>query len=395
MAYILTTSVRKFLIDLTRTIFLRGVDILEAMRGGEGRDKIKILLVRGDGIGDYILWLDAARGLRDIYPPDRYELTLLCNKVWEPLALDCPYFDRIWSLDRRRYRQIFYHFGLMAMLRRACFDIAIQPTYSRDFIGDTVMRFCGARERIGSAGDASNIDLDQKSYNDRTYTKLVPAKSGTMMELERNAEFMRGLGFGGFTANVPEIKTGRKVPFGLEEDKYYVIFPGASWYWKKWSVLNFAELARRLYDKKGWFGVICGGPAEIELGDSLLREAGVPMRNLAGQTNLKNLAGIIMGSRILLSNDTSAVHMAAAVSTPSICILGGGHYGRFLPYVLESKTDRPMPVPVNVEMACFGCNWKCTHKTPVGEPVPCISDITVDMAWTAVSAILQGVSDEE
>jgi hypothetical protein len=35
------------------------------------------------------------------------------------------------------------------------------------------------------------------------------------------------------------------------------------------------------------------------------------------------------------------------VATPSVCILGGGHYGRFVPYVLEEELSF-VPVPVTI-----------------------------------------------
>ena len=40
----------------------------------------RILAVRLDAIGDFVLWLEAARALRTLYPPGRYHLTLLGNR---------------------------------------------------------------------------------------------------------------------------------------------------------------------------------------------------------------------------------------------------------------------------------------------------------------------------
>ena len=38
---------------------------------------------------------------------------------------------------------------------------------------------------------------------------------------------------------------------------------------------------------------------------------------------------------MLISNDTGAIHFAAAVNTAFLCISNGNHLGRFLPYPKE------------------------------------------------------------
>ncbi len=44
---------------------------------------------------------------------------------------------------------------------------------------------------------------------------------------------------------------------------------------------------------------------------------------------------MISETELLISNDTSAIHIAAAVGTPFICISNGSHFGRFHPYPPE------------------------------------------------------------
>jgi len=66
------------------------------------------------------------------------------------------------------------------------YEIAIQPTYSRDYYGDNIVKFVKAKEKIGSVGDLSNIKKWQKNISDRYYTKLLFAKSGIMFEFYRN-----------------------------------------------------------------------------------------------------------------------------------------------------------------------------------------------------------------
>jgi ADP-heptose:LPS heptosyltransferase len=125
------------------------------------------------------------------------------------------------------------------------------------------------------------------------------------------------------------------------------------------------------------------------LGAELASDADFPITNLIGATSLSELASIIKGARLLIANETSAIHIAAAVSTSAICVLGGGHYGRFMPYRIEVETDRPMPVEVIHQMDCFGCNWQCIYDVSPGHPMPCIERISVEDVWEAIEKHLK------
>jgi heptosyltransferase-2 len=48
----------------------------------------------------------------------------------------------------------------------------------------------------------------------------------------------------------------------------------------------------------------------------------VPSRNLAGKTSLRELCAILFACRVAVGNDSGAMHVAAAVGTPSVVIFG-------------------------------------------------------------------------
>lgn len=350
-----------------------------------------VLVVRLDAIGDFILWMEAAKALRIRYPEGKYHLTLLANRAWAPLAERLGCFDSVWPLDRARFASsISYRLGTLIRVRKEGFQIAVQPTYSREYyFGDSVVRASGASERVGSVGDHSIISRGEKKASDGWYTRLVPADEKPMMELIRNAEFMRGLGVTLFRATVPLLDVNLGPPVGFNARDYFVLFPGASWYGRRWPAEKFSGLARRIFEATGWTGVICGGPEEGRIGEDIIElTPGVPLENWAGRTSIEGVAGVIRRANLLVGNETSAVHIAAAVNTPSVCILGGGHFGRFLPYRVEVDTGRPVPVSVYSNMDCFNCGWKCGCHVKRNQSVPCIDRVSVDDAWAAVRGIL-------
>ncbi len=362
----------------------------------ENKRKKRVLLIRLDAIGDFILWLDAAKALRTFYPTKEYEITLVGNQAWTSLASELPYFDRVWPLQIFKYlRNPFYCCRLLGRIRREGFAIAINSGYSREFqLGDVMVNVSKAPERIAPRGETANIGNWQKKISDRWYTKLVPSSDKPMMELERNAEFVRGIGIKEFQASIPVLPVTKPLPDNFTLKDYYVVFPGAGSSGRQWPLLNFRALIERIYKKTGLTGIICGGPGEEHLGVELEKQSKVPLANWVNKTSLAEFTAIAAKARFLVGNETSAIHIAAAVSTPAVCTLGGGHFGRFMPYPAHLGKGRPLPHAVYCTMDCFNCNWECIYRVKNDQAFPCISAITVDDVWEAVRKILETQSQK-
>lgn len=375
--YLFFVTIITFIFDTCVITFIR--------KSAQPRD---VAIVRLDGIGDFILWLDAAKEFRNLYP--KMKITLIADQVCSSLATLLPYWDEVIPVDRKKLiRNPIYRFQTLMQVRLHGFESAIQPTFSRDFrLGESLIRAAGALHRIGSIGDLSNMTAWQKMLSDRWYSQLLPATAELLMEIQRNAEFMRGLGLRKFATSVPSLPKLIDLPAKLTiRQPYFVIFPSAFWDGKMWPAERFGELLSKLTESNGGLAVLCGSCEERALCAQIIDSSGMEALNLAGETSLPELVEVIRRAKILVGNDTSAVHIAAAVGTPSVCILGGGHYGRFMPYVVEAG-DHIAPVPVIHRMDCFGCNWQCTQPHEKGIAVPCISHITVDQVLEAIEKIL-------
>lgn len=361
--------------------------------------KKQLLIVRLDTIGDFVLFLDTFKEYRKLYPADEWEITLLGNHAWADLAKNLPYADRYWFVDCKKfYQSPFYRYRLLRAVREARFDTVIEPAFSRVYaIGDAVIRASGAAVRIGSAGELigsigslTNIHAWQKRISDRWYTDLIPASDRPLTELERNAKFMRGLGLCDFQSSAPIYpdnalpKLPRQSPL-LTDAPYFVIFPGAGLLMKQWPAERFGKVAKTLYDQTHWTPIICGGLGEELVAERVISVAQeLPWMNLSGKTSLGQLARILSGAKAFIGNDSGAVHLAAAVGCPTICIMGGGHFGRFFPYGDLTKNRI-----VYKKMDCYGCNWMCKHTT-----TRCIEEIEVEDVIEEISAILESGSSK-
>jgi ADP-heptose:LPS heptosyltransferase len=357
----------------------------------------KLLVIKLDAIGDFILWLDFAKGLRELYPPATHEVVLLANRAWADFAGGTPFFDRILPVERMRFiLNPLYRLRTLLNIRRQGFDIVIDPSYSREFqYSPAVARVSGAPKRLAPEGDEGIQRPWQKKISDGWYSRLFPSSPGQLMEMRRNAEFLRALGYRDFKARMPVYLPKHPAPLNTREP-YYVFFPGAGWINRQWPIEKFSALATLIHKATGWSGVICGGPGEEWLARQLQEMAEAPLDNKVGQTTLDELGAIIASARFLVGNETSAVHLAAAVSTPAVCILGGGHFGRFFPYQPEAESDgRPVPINVWHRMACFSCNWHCIYPIVGTEPVPCIAGISIEDVWDKIQECIRMKNPEK
>lgn len=389
----MTTNLRKLIRrDMMRLLWwlvvLLPVDTLAVCCVRKGRSTGKVLILRMDALGDFVVWLDAAQALRALYPDT--EITLVGNRSWQALAEQVPHFDRVWGMDRKKFvTNPLYRFRLIAQVRRAGFTTLINPIFSRDFLwSDTLARASGIAERVCYSGDFSIITPALMWLVDSWYTRVIRSRAEPRQELERNADFLRALGAADFRAALPDLPRTPGLPEGVSAEDYYVLIPGAGKAYRQWPLESYAQVARRLHERTGWTGIVVGAGQDRPLGRRLEAEAGGAVQDWTGRTSLTDLIRVIAGARLVVGSETSGLHMAAALATPAVCILGGGHYGRYVPYRTETPVAQPLPMAASHPMPCFGCNWACIYDVPPDQPKPCVAGISPETVWQAIEALL-------
>lgn len=99
------------------------------------------------------------------------------------------------------------------------------------------------------------------------------------------------------------------------------IFPGSNASSRRWPVERFAALCDRLVSR-GERVIVFGGPNEVALTRAVAGERGL---DLGGLTDLSTLAAGLASLRLLITNDSGPMHLAAAVGTPTISLWGAGN----------------------------------------------------------------------
>lgn len=354
-----------------------------------------VAIVRLDAIGDFVLWLNSAIEMSNFYKSKNKKVILIANNAWAQWAIDLGIFDEVISLSTKRFDKNYqYRYCFLKKIRSIGFEAVVHPTFSRTLDADCLVRVSGAIEKVGYNGDFSNATRGIRKITDRWYTKLVQGSKKTEMELVSNALFCSVLTNMKCKPRVVNLikylntNCNQEIMNLFKCSPFYIIFPGASWEGKMWPLENFSLVANEIYEKTGMLGVVCGGDSEKILANKLINESNAELIDFSGKTNLNDLSVLFSKAIFVLSNDTSAVHIAAAVGTKAFCIMGGGHYGRFLPYSIESEYNNYLPEIIICEMECYGCNWVCVHKVEKGTAVPCISNVATERVWAHIKNFL-------
>ena len=94
--------------------------------------------------------------------------------------------------------------------------------------------------------------------------------------------------------------------------------PGASDNKRRWPINHFARLAELLWSELKLCPLLFGTGAEKELAQKFMHRAVSPYIDLIGQTDLEHLAGYLRQCKLLVTNDTGTMHLAAGLGVPVV-----------------------------------------------------------------------------
>jgi ADP-heptose:LPS heptosyltransferase len=100
-----------------------------------------------------------------------------------------------------------------------------------------------------------------------------------------------------------------------------VIHPGSGSPRKNWPTQHFAAVARTLAAKGQPLAVLCG-PADEAVLETLAAEMGDDLPQVVTPSGLPALAEVLVGSRLLIGNDSGVSHLSARLAVPTVAIFG-------------------------------------------------------------------------
>jgi ADP-heptose:LPS heptosyltransferase len=370
------------------------VDTIIALIGRSfSQNRRDIIFVRADSLGDFILWLPAIRALRKQWLWPGRRLLLIANDQWAKFAEDQNIFDEVVpiSVDQFRYN-LWYRFYKVFKLSAIEAELVVTPIRSREpTIIDSIAKAITSRRKIATASDSGRATIFDKAFGDRWYDELFSQNGPHGHESSFNQKFIEVV----FNIRPPNPwptligDLRARLPTSIKEVSYAVIAPGARIRLKAWPVSRFTEISYRIATRTTLRVVLVGEMAELAEAQELRNMFPKPI-DLIGHLDINALIAVLKHARIVITNDTASAHMGAALRVPTICVVGGGHPRRFVPYPQEAAAAGIQLTGVYKQMPCYGCNWRCIFPLSAAECAPCISEVSVDMVWNAVEEEIKG-----
>ena len=335
---------------------------------GNIENRKNILLIRHDAIGDYILFRNFIKVLRDSKKYGDYKITLVGNDAWREIAerLDGGHVGEFIWLDKAAFKSsASYRYKKLKEIASKDYETVIHPFSNNFFNADNdITILTWARKKIGRAINPERArTLKLRLINfllGFIYKELIYDEAKPIFEFYSNQRFfgellgekagirrpLIGLNPAISAENIileKNLKDSRgNDASALIAGDYALLFIGASVKHRKWPVENFAEAGRYLTERYGFGIVLCGGESEEEEAAKFAErwEAAGGSENravyvdLVGKISLYELLYVVKGAKIVVSNESMLPHIAVAVDGPAVFVISGGEdcYGHFVPY---------------------------------------------------------------
>jgi heptosyltransferase-2 len=145
---------------------------------------------------------------------------------------------------------------------------------------------------------------------------------------------------------------------------------------KRWPAQQFAALADLLAERGVLSGIVVG-PGEERLGEAVSRRARHRPVVLGVDLDPVELGALLRHARVVVSNDSGPMHLAAAVGVPVVAFFGPTDPGR----------TAPSGAPVRILDRYLFCSPCFLRRCPYAHE--CMEELTPEMALEAVESLMR------
>ena len=289
--------------------------------GAQHRQAERLLVVMPSWVGDAVMATPTLRSLRKLYP--QATIAALARAAVVPIVDGCPWIDRIIPTGPRKR-------GTFSVARRLSADkydtAVLLPNSFRSAL--TVM-MAGVRRRVGYDRDRRGFLLTDRLVPRRRLGAFVPVPT-----LDYYLGLARYLGAEDidpamqlFTRPQHDTEIERLLTeqgWSAGDKPLVVITPGASYGdAKMWLPKRFAAVADRCVRQLDAVVAVAGSAKERQVIDSVVAQATEPVLDLSRLgVDLTLFKSVVKRSSLVITNDTGARHIAAAMGVPVVSIFG-------------------------------------------------------------------------
>lgn len=342
-----------------------------------------ILLIQLGDIGDVVLTEPTIRTLRKNFPATRIQV---CVRAKARELIDCcPAADGVIAIDKfegNPGRKLLQQLRFLRQLRRFRFDWAIEL---RSADRGAILSFLsGAPVRIGRYGD------DKSFARNSLYTHIVsPNHEREINEyaVDHCLNILHPFGLSAVDRKprltVPSDLNQRVGELcrreGVPEDRPLITVHAFSlWKFKEWQMGQWARLIDHINRHHEAAVVLTGSAEERGRATQLQALCQGATYNLAGKTTIGEMAALLKRCRLFIGVDTGALHIAAAVGTPTVAIFGPS------PAIMWAPRGEQHTV-ISKTMPCVPCRDKGCQGT---ERSRCLDTLTFEECGEVIDAQL-------
>jgi len=147
---------------------------------------------------------------------------------------------------------------------------------------------------------------------------------------------------------------------------------------KRWIPERYAAVGDRLARQAGARVAILGSAADRPLGEAIAAGMQTAPRVLCGETSLADLVGVLAQLRLLVTNDSGPMYLAAAVGTPVLALFGPTDWRETAPFGSGHRLVRE-------SVHCSPCKLRAC---PIDHR--CMRRITIDRVADEALELLNG-----
>ena len=312
------------------------------------------------------------RALRRHHP--QAEIDFLCSELAGALLEGNPHVTRIIRLRRRNlpYAISAEKQQLARALRTRGYDMAVllesAPRY-RDLL---------TRARIPEIRSFAESPFDPLQHCIVNYLRVAGAHDlkAAALDMDLHLSEVETAAAQRLLHDLPRPIVGIQVGYGPRRGK-----KNQSQRLRGWNPEHFVRLIHDLLGRQA--SIVLTGSAEDRAETQRIVQGLPPdrIRSIAGRTSVRELAAVIGSLDVLLSVDTGAAHIAAALGTPLAVLWGPAIYEQTRPV----STSSPIRI-MRVSVPCAPC-----YGTPLMKSCTrniCMEDISPGVALKAVRDLL-------
>jgi heptosyltransferase-1 len=294
-----------------------------------------ILIIKPSSLGDIVLGLPALSALRRSFPDAR--ISWLVRPEFAQLLKNHPYLNEVVLFDRRFLGKALFNpralnslIALVRRLRKSKFDAVID--LQGLFRTACLAWLSGCHRRFGmtTAREFATVfytDKVQRSADSihvvDYYQKVIACAGASILDVEFKLPVSEQA-----ACRAAGLLSGNKI----DVNNYAVFVPGSVHKSKCWPAENFVSLAKKITSQFGLSVITVGTKSDKAITERIVSETNGQVTDFAGLTSLPELAALLKGARIVVSNDTGPGHMAAALGVRLVMIFGPSNPVRLFPY---------------------------------------------------------------